>query len=1145
MDLIGTDGSRRVDTAWQYDASGNTVRLWRGDPSFTGSNAVEKWSFSFDNPALPATTTVTDPLGKVATYTIGRDTVSDKPRVTAIAGDCPSCGLGPNAQLLYDDAANPLLPTRTIDGRGTTTAFTYNADGLPASRTEAMGTPLERTTTWQYGGPFPSLVTRVEQPSTSGAGVRATVYAYDGVGNLTGQTISGVEAGSAFSYTTTSAYNGAGRPLSVDPPGYAGQDVTSYAYDPARGDLYPTSRTEPLVGATTFAYDPFNRLVSRTDPNGVATETAYDAGNRELSNVQKGATPAEDLVISRTYNAFGDLLRTTFPRGNVTEYGYDAAGRLITVERKPDAATANERTVYTLDGSGNHTREESQRWNGSAWTVDSFTSYVYSTRCHLDKVIHADGTVTEFAYDCEGNPERTWDANHPSANQGNPATQVNTYDLLNRLTATTRPWGGGGGGSATAGYAYDAQDHLIRVTDANGTVTTYTESDRDLLTSETSEVSGTTLHAYNEHGVEVGTTSAANVTVNRTADALDRVTFEDFPDNSLDTSYTWDDPAVPFSKGRLTAVARNGAAVAYAYDRFGRRLQDGDLHLTYDRNGNPLTVAYPGAVTGAYTYDSSDRQASLTLQDGAGPAQALVSGASYKAFGPLTGLTLGNGLTEARAWDADDRPAGISVPGRLDWTYTLDAVGNVTAIADNLSSGASRSFAYQDVQSYLVQADGPWGPRAWTYDRAGNRLTETRGGVTDTYAYAPNAAGGGSPRLSQITAGSAGSAATQLFYDAEGNLTFRSQAADKLRYSYDAGHGLTQLRADNGTLFSQLFYDGRQLLARATFSPFAGAATPAREVTASYSSRGTLFLRTDLQHRTSSSPRNQPEIRDDGYVFYFAGRPVALYAKHLSTPATGAPSASTRLLYLTSDHLGAPILATDAAGATVWQGGFEPFGKDWNGARAAGVFLRLPGQWDDETWSPSGLSYNVHRWYEAGTGHYSQPDPLGLQGGNVHPLNLLYGYADDNPEVYTDPLGLVKTRHCDDKGQVKAIEAAVQQAKQALKNPRKGCKVCDADKPKMLTNIDNATYYCADDVVANFYSLPAGVCGGTRNDHGQHDGMSITLLYPQVTQPSQCGCLQGTIFHEATHNVLDTSDLSDTNNAYDVTHSCIPCARSR
>ena len=83
------------------------------------------------------------------------------------------------------------------------------------------------------------------------------------------------------------------------------------------------------------------------------------------------------------------------------------AGRLVSIERKPNASTAGERTFYTLDGAGNRIREELQRWNGSAWVPESATRYDYSTRCQLDRIVRAPGlteeSVTDFDHDCNSN----------------------------------------------------------------------------------------------------------------------------------------------------------------------------------------------------------------------------------------------------------------------------------------------------------------------------------------------------------------------------------------------------------------------------------------------------------------------------------------------------------------------------------------------------------------------------------------------------------------------------------------------------------------------------------------------------------------------------------------------------------------------
>jgi len=392
------------------------------------------------------------------------------------------------------------------------------------------------------------LPTRIETPSTAGgASRRTTVLTYDTAGNLTSRRTQGAEAGSFFDLETVTAFNAAGQPLSIGPPGYGGGDATGFTYDPTRGNLIAGSRIDPLVGATTFEHDPFNRQTAMTDPNGVRTETTYDGLNRLLTVAH------EDLVTTHEYNAFGDLTRTTLPRGNVIDYGYDAAGRLISIERKPDSTTPGERTLYTLDQAGHRIKEELQSWDGTAWVTQSWTEYQYLNRCQVGKVVHAGTAVTEYSYDCDGNLEKVWDANHPKATNPIP-TQLYAYDALNRLTSVAQPWAGGG--TAVTSYAYDVQDHLTAVTDAEGNTTNYTYSDRDLMTQEASPVSGTTTHAYNEHGEMLSETEARGITTARTVDSLDRVTLIDSPDNALDTTYTYDDPAVPYSKGRLTRISR-------------------------------------------------------------------------------------------------------------------------------------------------------------------------------------------------------------------------------------------------------------------------------------------------------------------------------------------------------------------------------------------------------------------------------------------------------------------------------------------------------------------------------------------------------------------------------------------------------------
>ena len=172
-----------------------------------------------------------------------------KPRLVSLSGSCATFGLGPNTQLTYGDPANPFRATQEVDGSGTVTVMAYDVHGQMTSRIEAFGTSLEREATWEYDPVFPAFVTEMVSPSVTGNPLdeRRASTVYDGEANATLRTIEGVEDGATFNLTTTTVYNGAGQPTSIDPPGFGTADETSFTYDPARGDLVPLTRTDPVA----------------------------------------------------------------------------------------------------------------------------------------------------------------------------------------------------------------------------------------------------------------------------------------------------------------------------------------------------------------------------------------------------------------------------------------------------------------------------------------------------------------------------------------------------------------------------------------------------------------------------------------------------------------------------------------------------------------------------------------------------------------------------------------------------------------------------------------------------------------------------------------------------------------------------------
>jgi RHS repeat-associated protein len=361
---------------------------------------------------------------------------------------------------------------------------------------------------------------------------------------------------------------------------------------------------------------------------------------------------------------------------------------------------------------------------------------------------------------------------------------------------------------------------------------------------------------------------------------------------------------------------------------------------------------------------------------------SVVSSITYLPFGPVSGLTYGNGIAEARSFDLDYRQTSLGSSGSAavqSLGYTYDADDNVTAIADGVTSGNSQSFSY-DVLNRLVGATGGYGTIAYTYDPVGNlvvrRTTNGSQSATEDFSYVAN-----SNRLAWVSQD--GNMYRQFLYTPTGNVAFDINGSSAAGLVYNNDNRLSAVTASNlyatslGTLYT---YDafGQRL------SKTLATGQPQLATFYQYDRAGHLIEEGEW---AGGPDLNSGGAKPNLDYLYLGDQPIALLY-----PALGS------LEFLHDDRLGTPQLATTTQQGTAWAANYNPFGRTQLQVNLLVQNLRFPGQYAD---LETGYYHNGFRDYDPSLGRYLQSDPMGLKGG----LNT-YAYASNNPVKLIDPLGL-------------------------------------------------------------------------------------------------------------------------------------------
>jgi RHS repeat-associated protein len=295
----------------------------------------------------------------------------------------------------------------------------------------------------------------------------------------------------------------------------------------------------------------------------------------------------------------------------------------------------------------------------------------------------------------------------------------------------------------------------------------------------------------------------------------------------------------------------------------------------------------------------------------------------------------------------------------MDLSYNYDGAhdnGQIQEITDNLVPTRTARYIY-DALGRVQQAQtiDQTSPNTWnlqfTYDRYGNRLTETPVGGT---ANMPNSQLMVDPITNRITTGGFG-------YDAAGNMTSDSA----FNYGFDGANRITSVvQPGTTTSIATYAYDDRGLRVNKNGSLYIYSGS---QVIAEYANGA-----------TAGSPSSE-------YI-YTGGRRVA-------TLINGA------FTYHYWDHLSIRSTA-DASGNVVRTYGHFPFGETWYETGAANKWKFTSYEHDGE----SGLDDAVNRFYGSLSGRFYSPDPLSGSLDNPQSLNR-YAYSFNNPVRFTDSDG--------------------------------------------------------------------------------------------------------------------------------------------
>ncbi|HLG15431.1 MAG TPA: RHS repeat-associated core domain-containing protein [Blastocatellia bacterium] len=791
--------------------------------------------------------------------------------------------------------------------------------------------------------------------------------------------------------------------------------VKSFTFSSTMYYSAPLSATDGELGGvnmlTTLNYDfDTSFLNSQTDPQGLTTSYAPDAAMRlRTVTLPKLATdpnpptvetffPADPSFAGKDglkYQSQITYMDGSTQRVQVSNQWFDGGGRAVRGGSGSGAVpTSFDAVKMIYDEMGRPLKTTNPYTttdpNGDTVGLPNATTTDYDNLGRVVTVTLPDGNTVRSSYN----------GAEATATDQVGRQRRNRVDGLGRLVRVTEQNPANGTLEWVTNYTYDLLDNLVQV-DQGGQLRAYKYDSLGRLLFERIPEQAATIndgtgtmwscqYTYTTFGAVQTKKDPRGVVTNYGYDALNRLTSVAYNlasapgvEPTTNVSINYNNPAGQTAgKGQVSFITDGAGREDFTYDVLGRltskmRTIDGVNQYTtgyeYNQASQLSVMVYPSNKRVRMNRDSRGRLSGLDKVDaGGGVLTSYLASLGYNAAGQVTGVTLGNGVTESYTYDAQrlqltrqQATKGVTTLMDLNYSYQAQAgqngagttAGNsgqlMKIVPGSTINGQARdqNFAYDNVGRLVTATGTGSGFGAWQrrygYDRWGNRTGVWNAVSGGTQLQSVSIGQSGGAPTNRINTVSEGGGVSSYSHDAAGNVTNDGRHT----YQYDAQNRIVSVDKSGSTSLATYTYDaGNRRVKKATGG-----------VTTCYIWEG---------------------------------------AQAIAEYSTAGASGGGGLKYYLADRLSTRLI-TDGSGNVLGTQDHLPFGED---AGVVGQFERHRFT-TYERESETDLDYAVNRYYSPGSGRFMHVDPV--DGDISDPQSFdRYVYVRNDPENAVDPLGL-------------------------------------------------------------------------------------------------------------------------------------------